>query len=119
MSGEAAPSSPSLPVAVPDDETPGSALTHKLAELSEDERQQLLLDLVRAEAATVLGHETPDSVASDSVFFEVGFISLTAVQFRNRLADLTGLELSAMLIFDHPTPTLLAGHLHALLNEKG
>ncbi|MFD6278385.1 acyltransferase domain-containing protein, partial [Streptomyces sp. NPDC060209] len=117
VSGEAVPSP--FPVPVPDDEIPGSALTRKLAELPEDGQQQLLLDIVRAEAATVLGHETPDSVESGSVFFEVGFISLTAVQFRNRLADVTGLELPAMLIFDHPTPTELAGHLRALLNEKG
>ncbi|MER5898270.1 acyltransferase domain-containing protein, partial [Streptomyces sp. NPDC001876] len=116
VTGDIVPSAPSVPVT--DDEIPGSALAHKLAELSQDEQEQLLLDLVRAEAATVLGHETPESVESGSVFFEVGFISLTAVQFRNRLADVTGLELPAMLIFDHPTPTELARHLHALLNEK-
>ncbi|WP_443054545.1 type I polyketide synthase [Streptomyces sp. NBC_00683] len=117
VTGDLVPPAPSVPVT--DDEIPGSALAHKLAELSKDEQEQLLLDLVRAEAATVLGHETPESVESGSVFFEVGFISLTAVQFRNRLSDVTGLELPAMLIFDHPTPTELAHHLHALLNEKG
>ncbi|OKI94204.1 erythronolide synthase [Streptomyces sp. CB02058] len=101
------------------EEVPGAALAHKLAELPEGEQRQLILDVVRSEAAAVLGHETPDAVEAGSVFFEVGFISLTAVQFRNRISAVTGLELPAMLIFDYPTPGELAGHLHVLLNEKG
>ncbi|MCX5415219.1 beta-ketoacyl synthase N-terminal-like domain-containing protein [Streptomyces sp. NBC_00059] len=101
------------------EEVRGAALAHKLAELPEEEQRQLILDVVRSEAAAVLGHETPDAVEAGSVFFEVGFISLTAVQFRNRISAVTGLELPAMLIFDCPTPGELAGHLHVLLNEKG
>ncbi|OLM14052.1 Malonyl CoA-acyl carrier protein transacylase [Pseudonocardia sp. Ae505_Ps2] len=82
-----------------------------LAVLPEDELVAALTEIVRAAAAAVLGHPGPEAVAPDAVFFETGFTSLTAVEVRDRLAARTGLELPSLLIFDHPTPQLLADHL--------
>ncbi|SDH41925.1 type I polyketide synthase [Pseudonocardia oroxyli] len=82
-----------------------------LAALPEDARVAALTEIVRADAAAVLGHSGPEAVAPDAVFFETGFTSLTAVEVRDRLAARTGLELPSLLIFDHPTPQLLADHL--------
>jgi thioesterase domain-containing protein len=44
-------------------------------------------------------------------FLELGFDSLAAVELCRRLGSLIGLQLPAMLIFDHPTPVALAEHL--------
>ncbi|GLW91870.1 hypothetical protein Aglo03_26860 [Actinokineospora globicatena] len=67
------------------------------------------LDLVRAEVATVLGYT--GSVDAKKPFKDLGFDSLTAVELRDRLAQVTGQRLPASLVYDYPTATALAEHL--------
>jgi NAD(P)-dependent dehydrogenase (short-subunit alcohol dehydrogenase family)/acyl carrier protein len=75
------------------------------------------LDLARAHAAAVLGHPRPDAVELDQPFTELGFDSLAAVEFQQRLERDTGLRLSPTLVFDHPTVAGVAAHLESLLGE--
>jgi thioesterase domain-containing protein/NAD(P)-dependent dehydrogenase (short-subunit alcohol dehydrogenase family)/acyl carrier protein len=77
-----------------------------------------LLDLVRAEIAAVLGHPGADAIAPDRQLLELGFDSLTAVELRTRLDAATGLGLPTSVVFDHPSATALAEHLHGLLTES-
>ncbi|KJS57811.1 beta-ketoacyl reductase, partial [Streptomyces rubellomurinus] len=81
-----------------------SALRDRLAALTPAERRSTLLDLVRREAAAVLGAE---GIGAQQVFKELGLDSLMAVELRRRLAAETGLTLPSTLAFDYPTPTAI------------
>jgi acyl carrier protein len=88
-----------------------SALVSRLRGLSAAECHSVLLQLVCAQVAIVLGGPGGDEVDPDKTFQELGFDSLTAVELRNRLKTTTGLALSPTLIFDYPTPTAVTRHL--------
>jgi NAD(P)-dependent dehydrogenase (short-subunit alcohol dehydrogenase family) len=94
------------------------ALQATLAAMAPEDQVQHLAGLVRSEAAVILGAAGRDLVTTDSPLLDIGFDSLTAVEFRNRLTTLTGTPLPATLVFDYPTPSMIAVRLVELMREE-
>jgi acyl transferase domain-containing protein/NADPH:quinone reductase-like Zn-dependent oxidoreductase/nucleoside-diphosphate-sugar epimerase/acyl carrier protein len=92
-------------------------LRQRLAAMNTSERERELLDVVRSNAAAVLGHDSVDAVGTDVEFIkELGLDSLGAVELWNRLKSVTGLKLPTSAVFDHPTPKSLADYLTSALD---
>ncbi|MFC8904918.1 type I polyketide synthase, partial [Micromonospora sp. NPDC057140] len=96
------------------DDGPAATLRRRLAGLTPARREETVADLIRDHAADVLGHDGgPVAIGATTAFRDLGFDSLTAVELRNRLAAATGQALPTTLVFDHPSPIVLARFLLA------
>ena len=95
------------------------SLVRRLAAAPAHERERVAQDVVCAHAAAILGYDSHAAIEAQQTFKELGFDSLAAVEFRNRLNIATGLALPATLIFDYPTPVVLADYLLAELGSDG
>ncbi|MEU6263501.1 type I polyketide synthase [Saccharopolyspora shandongensis] len=90
-----------------------SDLVARLAAAPGGEKRKILLETVQSLAAVVLRHAEPQRIAPGQPFKELGFDSITAVEFRNRLNAVTGLRLPVTVLFDHPTAEALVERLLA------
>ena len=92
-----------------------SGLAQRLRTLAE-QQHDLLVGEVCAQAATVLGHPSPDHIDPKLTFQDLGFDSVKATELLDRLKTVTELELPLTLAFDYPTPDELATRLSQLLS---
>ncbi|GLY16582.1 hypothetical protein Kisp01_35970 [Kineosporia sp. NBRC 101677] len=93
----------------------GAALLEKITGVSAAQRERIVTDLVSGHAAAVLGFASASDVDPARAFREMGFDSLTAVELRTRLNEATGLQLPSTVVFDYPSPVVLARQIIAQL----
>ncbi|MDT9699266.1 KR domain-containing protein, partial [Streptomyces sp. P17] len=86
-------------------------LAARIAAAAPAQRAAVMLEALGAEVASVLGHTGVVELEEELSFLKIGFDSLMGVELKTRLAAATGLDLSATLIYDFPTPAELVAHL--------
>ncbi|MFL5910810.1 MAG: SDR family NAD(P)-dependent oxidoreductase, partial [Gaiellaceae bacterium] len=92
------------------EDRPSSAetLAERLHGMSQKTRERAVLELVLAQVAVVLGHDSPAAVDATRPFKELGFDSPAAVELRTALTEIAGVQLPSSVLFDHPTPAAVA-----------
>jgi polyene macrolide polyketide synthase len=95
------------------------SFARRLSEVAQHRRGQVVLELIRSQAARVLGHDSGEAIEPHRPFKELGFDSLAGVELRNRLAAEIGMALPATLVFDYPTPLALTQRLLDALTGDG
>ena len=87
-----------------------AALRERLGGLAPADRAAGLLALVREQVGSVL-RLAAARIDADEPLASLGLDSLTSLALRQRLEAATGLELSATVLWNYPTPTALAATL--------
>ncbi|GID97705.1 hypothetical protein Adi01nite_71170 [Amorphoplanes digitatis] len=82
----------------------GDAAGPAPAGLGAFERDEVILGVVVAELAAVLGGAPSRPIDPARPLTELGITSVNAIELRNRLMARTGVTMPATLVFDHPTP---------------
>ncbi len=94
-------------------------LLTELSALSEANRVERVREVVYEELAAALGYPDATDIDPMARFEDLGFDSLTAVDFRNGLTAATGIRMPVAVAFDYATPAELVefvrGRLVALL----
>ncbi|MGZ4700435.1 MAG: beta-ketoacyl reductase, partial [Ilumatobacteraceae bacterium] len=80
-------------------------------------RRAVIEEVVCGDLAPVL-RTVPERIDRRRAFKAMGLDSLMALELRNRLEAHTGLQLSATIVWNHPTVTLLAQHLDGRLGVE-
>ncbi|MBQ1123885.1 acyl carrier protein [Streptomyces sp. A73] len=91
-----------------------NSLREKISAAGPEERERILQDTVRKEAADVLDQS---ALNADSNFLEQGLTSLKALELTRNLMALTDVEIPLVAIIEHPTPTQLARFIATTLDE--
>ncbi|KAH7118621.1 polyketide synthase [Dactylonectria estremocensis] len=93
-------------------------LRNVLGKSAPGQHEDIVLRMVRETVAKALSFALPDHVDVDRPLQDIGIDSLTAVLIRNHLATLTGLTLSANIVFLNPNLKALSQTLLSQLRDS-
>lgn len=113
----AAVSEPGVPDAAESVVAPAARLRERLAGAPDEEWYDIVLDAVRPEVAAVLALPSTDDLDVHAELLDLGFSSLMAVELRNRLGEITGIEVPPALVYDYPSAQDVAKFLHNVLTS--
>ncbi|MEU2510919.1 SDR family NAD(P)-dependent oxidoreductase [Streptomyces syringium] len=103
-------------------EAPGgsqdSELRATLAQLPSERWAEAVLGGVQTLAAAVLGYESATEIGAEDEFFDLGLTSVTALELRDHLATLTGLDWAADVLYECPTPRVLTDLVVERMTEE-
>ena len=102
----------------PIDAGASTAVAMDLSTVEPGDLVQALADIVARELAAVLGYGSPADVNLALGFPDLGVDSLLAVDMRNRLEHVLGIELPVTILFDFDNPSALAAGLVELLGSQ-
>ncbi len=83
----------------------------QLQQTPADDRHEVLLGFIQAQAAKVLGLASPHELAPERGFFEMGMDSLTSVELRRRLETSFAEQLPSTLTFNYPNVAALTNYV--------
>lgn len=104
-----------LPGPVTRSTPPGADLSAKIAQMPTDEQVRELSSLLLSISAVVLDHPSPDGMDPEMSLQEMGFDSLSWMEFRNRIKEDAGVSIPAAVIQKYPTLTVLAARLREMM----
>jgi acyl transferase domain-containing protein/thioesterase domain-containing protein/aryl carrier-like protein len=101
------------------EEAMSGSLVRRVTAAPAEERGAIVLDVVRTAIAEVLGHSSKDAVSPDQSLLEMGLDSLAVIKLRNQLNTAAGLQISATVALEHPTPALLSSYILEAITDPG
>jgi NADPH:quinone reductase-like Zn-dependent oxidoreductase/acyl carrier protein len=87
------------------------SISDEIADLPPSRRRKALLAYLRAQTSRILGLGESYLIDENEPLMRMGLDSLMALELRNSLSRSFGLQLSATLLFDHPTVGALTTYL--------
>jgi len=98
-----------------------ATLAERVAGLPDAEQRRIVAEFVSDHVASVLGYRGSRAIDMSRPYKELGFDSLTSVEFRNALVAATGVAVGGTVVYDYPTPAATVDHLLDLVRvgERG
>ena len=93
------------------------ALARQIVNAPAQERDAIALRGVLEQIAAILGHSSHAAIDPDQPLKDLGFDSLAAIELRNRLNRISGLQLPAAIALDLPTARAIATHVGAQIQQ--